>query len=53
VIVDVDYDTGITAPKYSFWISEDRGIVLKRKVEFWRRGERKTLVSSVLAVTFN
>ncbi len=28
MIVDVDYDTGITAPKYSFWISEDRGIVL-------------------------
>jgi outer membrane lipoprotein-sorting protein len=53
VIVDVEYARDIKAPKYSFWISEDRGIVLKRRVTFWSNGERRTLTSSVVALTFN
>jgi outer membrane lipoprotein-sorting protein len=53
VIVDVEYARDREAPKYSFWISEDRGIVLKRRVTFGSNGERRTLTSSIVALTFN
>ncbi len=51
VIVDVTYGEDGRRRKYSFWISEDRAIVLKRSV--WKGEARKTFTSSVVALTFN
>ena len=52
-IVDVAYGDGPTIPRFTFWIAQERGLILKRSVEFWAAGESRTVVSSILALTFN
>jgi outer membrane lipoprotein-sorting protein len=52
VILDVAYGDE-SHRKYSFWVSEDRAIVLKRSVTFVNAEGRKTVTSSIVALTLN
>jgi hypothetical protein len=53
VVVDVEYRTGTTAPKYSFWIAEETALILRRAVKYWDGEEEQTLVSWITALTVN
>jgi outer membrane lipoprotein-sorting protein len=51
VVVDAEY--GIRLPKYTFWIAEDSGLILRRMVTFWSDEGAATVVATVRALTIN
>ncbi len=52
-IVEVEYAGNKDRVKYTFWIMEQQGLVLRRVVDFWDGNEPKTRVASVRALTVN
>lgn len=53
VIIDVDYKVADGLSRFTFWIEENKGLVLRRAVSFRHGDEIRTQVSSVRALTLN
>jgi outer membrane lipoprotein-sorting protein len=51
IVIDVNYVDPLTS--FTFWIFEENGVVLQRSVATLSKNKKRTVVSSVTALTLN